>query len=86
VYLILIFGIIPTMSMILWMKGHNRISPCRMCEIVALWIPNSCATTHYVPPDHSCHPHVQADAIQVYDPENLPLCKHDTFLSQANEV
>ena len=32
-FLILVFGDIPAISMIMHMKGHNRLVPCRMCTI-----------------------------------------------------
>lgn len=85
-YLILAFGDIPAVSMIMHMKGHNGISPCRMCEIVGLRVPNSRATTHYVPLDRANHPSVPADTVHVYDAANLPLRNHKTLLAQANEV
>jgi len=85
-FLILAFGDIPAISMIMRMKGHNGISPCRMCEIVGLRVPNSRATTHYVPLDRSQHPHVQADATQLYEASNLPLRTHDKLLAQAAQV
>jgi hypothetical protein len=72
--------------MIMRMKGHNGLSPCRMCETVGLRIPNSCATTHYLPLDRSSHPNLHQDAIPVYNANSLPLRTHDTFLAQAEEV
>ncbi|PBK74576.1 hypothetical protein ARMSODRAFT_985795 [Armillaria solidipes] len=42
--------------MLMHMKGHNGISPCCMCKIIRLHVPNSNTTTHYVPHNHSCHP------------------------------
>jgi len=50
-HLIVIGGDIPAISMLMRMKGHNGLSPCRMCKIKGLRIPNSRATTHYVPLD-----------------------------------
>ena len=38
VYLIIIFGDIPAVSMIMRMKGHNVISPCCMCTIKGVCI------------------------------------------------
>ena len=35
-HLIVVFIDIPAMSMVLWMKGHNGTSPCRMCKILGL--------------------------------------------------
>jgi hypothetical protein len=85
-YLILVFGDIPAMSMIMRMKGHNGLSPCRMCEITGLRVPGTSATTHYVPLDRTNYPHTHAEATRVYDAEHLPLRNHDTLLAQANEV
>jgi hypothetical protein len=72
--------------MLMRMKGHNGISPCCMCEVVGLRIPESRATTHYVPLDRSNYPGCSADATQSYDPLRLPLHSHDRLLEQANEV
>jgi len=85
-HLIIAFSNIPAMSMIMHMKGHNGFSPCRMCEIVGLCIPNSRATTHYVPLNHAGHPQVQAGDVETYDPEHLPLQMHSAFLARAYEV
>jgi hypothetical protein len=85
-YLILAFGDIPAISMIICMKGHNGFSPCHMCDITGLRIPNSRATTHYVPLSRTGHPYLRAGDIQVYDPKNLPLQTHRCFLTRANSV
>jgi hypothetical protein len=87
-YLILVFGDIPAVSMFMRMKGHNGISPCRMCKIVGLRIPGSRNTTHYVPLDRSCHPDVcdDADAVEIYDGGNLPLRNHSEIIAQGREV
>src|SRR5215469_11838970 len=78
-FLILVFGDMPAMAMVMRMKGHNGISPCRMCEIVGLRIPNSRVTTHYSPLDRSRHPDVRDanDTVRIYDPNNLPMRSHD---------
>ena len=70
------------------MKGHNGKTPCRMCHIQGLRIPDSGATTHYVPLDRSHHPlvHNKPSIIQKYDGANLPLWTHEEFLRQAQEV
>lgn len=89
-HLILGFGDYPAMSMILQMKGHNSIFPCRMCLIEGLRIPDHPATTHYVPLDRSNHPSVINNTtrrgVAVYDPAHLPLRTHAQFLKQANLV
>ena len=46
-YLIVVFGDIPAVSLIMRMKGHNTIVPCRMCEIRGIRKPG--AKTHYMP-------------------------------------
>ncbi|KAF7346287.1 hypothetical protein MSAN_01855900 [Mycena sanguinolenta] len=85
VYLILVFSDIPAVSMFMQMKGHNGFSPCRMCKIISLWIPNSQNTTHYIPLDCSCHPSVMADASTVlfYDSGNLPMRTQSEIISQG---
>jgi len=40
-YLITAFGDIPAVSMLMNMKGHNGMSPCQMCEIKGIGIPDS---------------------------------------------
>ena len=87
-FLILVFGDIPAISMVMSMKGHNGLSPCRMCEIRGIRIPDSNNPIHYVPLDRSRHPDVTAspDAVPTYDPANLPLRSHETLLDQAREV
>jgi hypothetical protein len=74
-YLILVFGNIPAMAMVMRMTGHNGISPCRMCKILGVRIPNSNNPVHYVPLDCSSHPAVMGSesAVAVYDAAALPL-------------
>jgi hypothetical protein len=54
----------------------------------SLRVPGTRATTHYVPLDQAPHPDVKQDVnrIQIYDPRNLPLRTHTSFLAQAAEV
>ncbi|RXW12694.1 hypothetical protein EST38_g13161 [Candolleomyces aberdarensis] len=87
-YLIICFGDIPAISMIMRMKGHNGLSPCRMCKITGIRPPSSNAPVTYVPLDRSKHPGVRASptAISVYDPHSLPHRSHEEFLAQAKEV
>lgn len=89
-YLTTVFGDIPAVSMLMRMKGHNGLSPCRTCKITGLRIPNAPGTTHYVPLDRSRHPDVLADPdparVLCYDPLNLPLRTHTEILAQADEV
>ncbi|RDB22210.1 hypothetical protein Hypma_010657 [Hypsizygus marmoreus] len=87
-YLILMFGDMPAVALIMHMKGHNGITPCRMCMIHGLRVPGTRASTHYVPLDRSRHPIVRANPQlpKTYDPANLPLRSHEQFLAHANEV
>lgn len=81
-YLIVVFGDIPAISMIMRMKGHNAISPCRMCNIQGVRIPSSSITTHYTPLNRDHFPGVNPG----YEAHSLPLRNHDTLLKQAVEV
>jgi hypothetical protein len=83
-YLIVVFGDIPAVSLVMRMKGHNGLCPCRMCEIVGIRVPNSTNNTHYVPLSRQGHPS-PTDVVQ-YDPRSLPLRSHDRFMEQAKEV
>jgi Transposase family tnp2 len=89
-YLIVAFGDIPAISMIMRMKGHNAIFPCRMCSIKGVRVPDTRNTTHYVPLYRANHPVVEGAAdnveIPVYDLANLPLRTHNEFLEQARHV
>ena len=77
-FLILIFGDIPAVSMVMRMKGHNGLVPCRMCKITALRTPNSRSPVHYVPLHRARHTAIKNDhtATHIYDPANLPLRAH----------
>ena len=87
-YLVLVFGDIPAMSMVMGMTGHNGFSPCRMCKILGVQIPNSSNNTYYVPLDRSFHPTVEESeaAITVYNAAELPLRTEAEMLRQAREV
>ena len=83
-FLILAFGDIPAVSLLLKMKGHNGIAPCRMCNIHGVRIPGGDSTMHYVPLDRSSHP--EAGQILKYNPERLPMRTHTEFLNNAESV
>jgi hypothetical protein len=74
--------------MFMRMKGHNGLSPCRMCKIIGLRIPGSRNNAHYVPLDRSRHPSVAADAraVQVYDGGNLPMRTQSEIIAQGRQV
>ena len=69
--------------MIMRMKGHNAIPPCRLCNIQGVRIPSSRITTHYTPLNRDHFPGVNPAG---YEAHSLPLRNHDTFLKQATEV
>jgi hypothetical protein len=87
-YLFLLFGDIPAVSMVMRMKGHNGLVPCRTCNIQGVRVPGSRGTTHYVPLDRSNHPDIAdtPDSPASYDASSLPLRSHAQFLQQAHEV
>ena len=83
-YVIAGFGDIPAVSMLMHMKGHNSLCPCRMCEIQGIRIPDSRNKTLYVPLCRRNYP-VPIDVVE-YHPETLPLRSHDRFMAQAKSV
>jgi len=83
-YVIAGFGDIPAVSMLMHMKGHNGLCPCRMCEIQGIGIPDSQNRTLYVPLSRCDHPK-PTDVVE-YHPERLPLRSHDSFIAQAKSV
>ena len=87
-YLILTFGDMPAMLMVMRMKGHNGILPCRICLIKAIRIPGSRGGTHYVPLDRSRHPNIQHSATEIkkYNSGKLPLCTHAEFMAHARQA
>jgi len=90
-YLVAVFGDIPAISMIMRMKGHNAIFPCRMCLIKGIRVPDTRNTTHYVPLYRANHPTVTLAPgdnaeVAVYASGNLPLRTHKQFLDQARHV
>ncbi|KAI5824656.1 hypothetical protein K523DRAFT_252747 [Schizophyllum commune Tattone D] len=75
--------------MVMNMKGHNGLHPCRMCSIKGLRIPGrDRVTTHYVPLDRTHHPSTRADptATKSYDPAHLPSRSHAQILQQGRAV
>jgi len=74
--------------MLMRMKGHNGICPCRMCEIDGVRIPGDRSTIHYVPLNRAMHPAIQGNRHQIsrYDPRQLPLRTYTSLLQQARKV
>ncbi|KAL0565341.1 hypothetical protein V5O48_016681, partial [Marasmius crinis-equi] len=89
-FLIIVFGDIPTVSMLMQMKGHNGIAPCHMCKILA--IRNPPENVHYVPHDRTNFlpttrsSDQQPSQPESYNPASLPLRTHEDFMKQAAEV
>lgn len=84
-YLIFAFGDMPAVAMMMRMLGHNSIHPCRCCYISGVRIPDKPkVTTHYVPLDRSNHPSNPQPA--VYNPAELPMRDHASFLRDARKV
>lgn len=77
-YLIVGGGDMPAISLLMCMKGHNAIVPCRMCKIVAVKAPSG--KIYYVPL-HRC-----SGPLPTYDPANLPIRTHKDFMTAATEV
>ncbi|KIY49006.1 hypothetical protein FISHEDRAFT_42252 [Fistulina hepatica ATCC 64428] len=74
-YLIVGAGNIPAIAILICIKGHNGKRPCRLCSILALRVPGSRSTTHYVPLDRRSHPDLllNTQAISYYDAASLPM-------------
>ena len=87
-YLLLVFGDMPAMSMVMRMTGHSGFSPCRMCKILGVQVPNSSNFAYYVPLDRSLHPTVAGSnsAVATYDAAKLPLRTEEEMLHQAREA
>jgi hypothetical protein len=88
-YLIVVFGDIPAVSMLMHMKGHNALCPCRMCRILGVRVPGTRGpSSYYIPLERSSHPKVILDhsTIKKYDPRHLPMRTPQELLQQAREV
>ena len=73
-FLILILGDIPAIAMLMRMKGHNGISPCRACPIIATPLRRGTQVTYYV--------------VSTFgdNAEWRTLRNHPTMMQQAKEV
>ena len=84
-YFILVFGDMPAIAMVMRMKGHNGLFPCRACTIKGIRGPQGAGPTLYVPLDRS-KLSIAASEVIKYDPATLPLRTHEDFLEQAKHV
>ena len=80
-HLIVALGDIPAIALVMRMKGHNAISPCRMCKIVGINTPSS--STYYIPLHRTKRSRSSSGP---YDPSNLPMRTHKGFIEEANKV
>jgi hypothetical protein len=83
-YAIASFGDIPTVSMLMHIKGHNSLVSCCMCEIQGICILDLQNKMLYVPLSHRNYP-APIDVVK-YHPETLPLHSHDRFMAQTKSV
>lgn len=81
-FLIFYCGDMPAVNMVMKMKGHNGMVPCRMCKIKGVLKPTGKKGDHtyYVPLKP---PFTMASQYQEYDPLHLPLRTHNDFLREA---
>jgi hypothetical protein len=82
-YLILLFGDIPAMALIMYMKGSNAISPCCICKIRGLCNHSASKKTYYVPLRRDNIPNTNPIR---YDLRDLPLRTHRELMEQAITV
>jgi hypothetical protein len=86
-HLLLVFGDMPAVAMMMRMKGHNGLCPCRFCHIRGIRTPDSSNNILYAPLDRTRHPSaLDPRNVAQYDPLDLPLRTHAEFLAQAREV
>jgi hypothetical protein len=83
-YVIAGFSDISTVSMLMYIKGHNGLCLCQMCKIQGICISDLQNNMLYVPLPHLNHP--APTSIIKYDLENLPLHLHNHIMAQANSV
>ena len=83
-YVITGFGDIPAVTMLMHMKGHNGLCPCRMCRILGIHTLDSQNKMLYVTLSRCNHP-MPTDVVE-YRPEKLPLRSHDGFMAHVKAV
>ncbi|KAH7335061.1 hypothetical protein B0J17DRAFT_98035 [Rhizoctonia solani] len=78
-FLIHIFGDIPVVSKLLFLKGHNAFSPCRACYIEGYLFHYPRVSVYYAP---LTHPDKEAG----WDCNNLPMRTHEAFLAHTAQI
>ena len=79
-YLILVFGDIPTIALMMHMKGENGISPCWICDIKGI---SFIFCTYYVPLPYEKIPGAMPCR---YNLSNLSIYIHEKLLEKACNV
>jgi hypothetical protein len=69
-FIIIGFGDIPAIAKLLFIKGHNVLTPCRACYIQGVLCQLEHTSVYYIPltnPHNGC----------LFPPELLPMCTHE---------
>ena len=82
-YLLFKLGDIITIEKFMKIKGHNGIFPCRSCNIRAM---RGDGRTYYVPLRPPKNSRNIAEEVVKWDPEHLPLWRHDDFIVAATRI
>jgi hypothetical protein len=86
-YAIVASGDIPAISMIMRIKGHNGLMPCRWCLIQGVRDPAASGNTYYVPLDRTCVPtSIRGDSPATYDATQLPMRTHSQFMEHTHQA
>jgi hypothetical protein len=75
-YNIFDLGDIVAIERLLGLKGHNRFSPCRSCEIKGVRDVTGKGKIYYVP---LVKPRIQGQSLESWDPYNLPMRKPEQW-------
>lgn len=92
-YFILVIGDILAISLIMHVKGHNGLYPCRLCEIMGIAALDTDKPL-YVPLNRSKFPKVKEDRrrggaqtlVAKYDPFDLPMRTETSYAAQLARV
>jgi hypothetical protein len=78
-FIMIIFGDIPAISKLLFMKGHNAFSPCRCCYIEGFLCNLGKVSIYYIP-------HLHPYKVAQWECSNLPMRTQASFLAHAAEL
>lgn len=82
-FVISIFGDIPVIAKLLFIKGHNGFSPCRACYIEGCLCRLAKNSIYYVP---LRQPTERGEPQREWDHNALPMRTHDLFLTHYEEL